>query len=680
MIIDEMIEYYRKRGNFTQAEVDKILEESPLVLARIWNQRKPSTPAQVSHYYSSVDYTAELLHYHNLDSRRDSDLDIMIEVRGKNREARVLDYGCGIGVIGFMLQDAMPKLTVELYDLPCPALDFGREFNVSRKRPVEFVNTFDIQHRKYDFIICNDVLEHLPDELLGGTIDFLQSRLASPYSKVFSQIGFYEPHVFPMHFDWTEKRCDILRRTMRWEFWDVNLDFLNLVMKGKLLTKSAQAVSAGLGQSAASFQVGREGTDAEPSHPLILNVNTPNVGEGLEAFPANGSLGQPTNSAPHPQALRRTFKATDKQILPNLAQEEQSKRRVAITQRGVLYVGFPCNVKCKFCYYSYHESKEWHSLDECKQDAYLFRKKYGNNFVDITGGEPTIYPHIFELIDFCNEIGLKPTLITNVQALAKEDRVIQFKDHGVHDLLCSVHALNSSYNDLVQSRHGWENLTKGIENITKHGIPWRANCTMTRLNMGQLKDIAQWVKDRMCRIINFINFNPFEEWQSKMDIDFQARHSEISPYLIEALEHCDRIGLEANVRYFPFCHMKGHEEKCINFQQLSYDPNEWDFCSWYAPETRAPSDKLPDSVRMAASSEEELHQFIAQSQKKSLYVQDGPCLKCSHFVICDGFTKQYHSRYGNNEASPYSGLLLTDPTVFLLQRDGSADVQPEVKP
>lgn len=43
----------------------------------------------------------------------------------------------------------------------------------------------------------------------------------------------------------------------------------------------------------------------------------------------------------------------------------------------------------------------------------IFVEEYGCNSIDIQGGEPTIYPHIFELIEYCVSIGLKPTLITN---------------------------------------------------------------------------------------------------------------------------------------------------------------------------------------------------------------------------------------------------------------------------
>ncbi len=674
MIIDEMIEFYRKQKNLTQAEIQKEMEESPFVLAKTWQERNPSTAEEVNKFYEEVDYIAELLRYHNLESRRNLDLDIMIEVRGRHRQARVLDYGCGTGIIGFMLKDAMPGLIVDLYDLPSPAHEFARAFNVFRPRPIEFVNTFVIQRNRYDFIICNDVLEHLPDEELESTIDFLQSRLASPYSKIFAQVGFYhEPHVIPMHFDWTEKRCEILRKVMRWEFWEINLDFLNLVMKGKLRPEGKPALSADIKpqptSSAAAGNSCMPPANGTQHKPVAAPPSNSKPGQDCGKTPVNGA-NVSHGAIATPPASSAPPKPAGPAMMPNWPAPEV--KRVNITKRGVLYVGFPCNIKCKFCYYAYHESKEWHSLEECKRDASLFRQKYGNRFVDITGGEPTIYPHILDLMDHCNAIGIKPTLITNVQALANEDRVKAFKDHGVNDFLCSVHAIGEAYNDLTQSKQGWKRLNQGIENLNRHDIAWRANCTMTKLNMKQFKEIADWIKERNARIVNFINFNPFEEWQSKMDIDFQARHAELSPYLVDVLDHCDRIGLEANVRYFPFCHMRGHEEKCINFQQLSYDPNEWDFCSWYAPETRAPSDKLPDSVLMAATNEEELHRFIAQSQKKRLYVQNSGCLQCAHMFICDGFTHQYYSRFGIGEAKPYAGAPILDPTLFIAKREGSA--------
>ena len=108
-------------------------------------------------------------------------------------------------------------------------------------------------------------------------------------------------------------------------------------------------------------------------------------------------------------------------------QRPRTTKKRQLTKRGVLYVGYPCNLRCVFCYYAYTTNKEWYSLEECKHDASLYRTEYGNEWVDITGGEPTIYPHIFELLGHCREIDLKPTLITNTLVLADEDKVKKFQ-------------------------------------------------------------------------------------------------------------------------------------------------------------------------------------------------------------------------------------------------------------
>jgi hypothetical protein len=55
----------------------------------------------------------------------------------------------------------------------------------------------------------------------------------------------------------------------------------------------------------------------------------------------------------------------------------------------------------------------------------------------------------------------------------------------------------------------------------------------------------------------------------------------VASELNKALDVLDEAGIEANVRYFPLCMVEErHREKMYNFQQLSYDPHEWDFDSW----------------------------------------------------------------------------------------------------
>ena len=103
----------------------------------------------------------------------------------------------------------------------------------------------------------------------------------------------------------------------------------------------------------------------------------------------------------------------------------KTNRRV-LTRRGVMWLGQTCNQRCYFCYFAsrimdpHHPEHAFMDLDKAKAICRTLREFYGNTAIDIQGGEPTIYPHIFDLISYCREIGLYPTLITNGLVLAKD--------------------------------------------------------------------------------------------------------------------------------------------------------------------------------------------------------------------------------------------------------------------
>jgi MoaA/NifB/PqqE/SkfB family radical SAM enzyme len=336
-----------------------------------------------------------------------------------------------------------------------------------------------------------------------------------------------------------------------------------------------------------------------------------------------------------------------------------------LTTRAVLYVGYPCNIKCIFCYYTYHQNAQWHSIEECKRDATLYKEVYANNQVDITGGEPTVYPNIQEIVEHCSDIGLRPTLITNTLALSNLEKLKKLQDGGVYDFLCSIHALGETYDFIVDRKGAWDKVIKAISNFGKVNMKWRANCTMTKINMHQFRQIAEFVYLNGARVINFINYNPFYEWSAKMDIDFQACHEEIEPYLREALEFCDDVGLEANVRYYPLCFMKGHEDKAYNYSQLSYDHHEWDFCSWYSDVTQNPATKMNSFYTSLENDKHKLHLFLAQRTKAYGFAKSNVCNECSCRFICDGVTNQYFNRFGDSKLNPYKIQPIIDHLYFI---------------
>jgi len=335
-----------------------------------------------------------------------------------------------------------------------------------------------------------------------------------------------------------------------------------------------------------------------------------------------------------------------------------------MTGRGVIYIGYKCNLRCKFCYYEHEDAKKWQPIEDAKKAAHLYRNHYGLCAVDITGGEPTIYPNIHELLEYCNKIGLSPTCITNAQVLEKKEVVARFKESKVNDFLISIHGFGENYDKITQAKNGFDRLTKAIDNLNSAGITFRSNTTITTSSYKDLKKIAEFVVANNGKVINYISYNPHYDWANITNQDFQVKHSEVRPYLEDALDYCDAHAVEANVRYFPFCMMPRHKEKCYNFAQIPYDPGEWDFRGWYSTKLYNPADKIPDEF-YNDKNRDAAYYLAARKQTNAIYARSPKCEQCALKNICDGLTHQYFNRYGDEEVIIQQGKKINNPTHFL---------------
>lgn len=391
-----------------------------------------------------------------------------------------------------------------------------------------------------------------------------------------------------------------------------------------------------------------------------------------------------------------------------------------ITRRGILWLGQTCNLRCHFCYFldriedEQHREHAFMSLDKAKRICRTLVDFYGNNSIDIQGGEPTLYPEICDLVAYCAEIGLSPTIITNAQALATRSKVADLGRAGVRDFLVSIQGLGAVYDESVGQQGAHVRQMKALRNLQDEGIPFRFNTVLSRPALGQLADVARLAVLTGAEVVNFLGFNPFNDQATgKRSVKNVPRYSELLEPLAEALDLLADAGLEANVRYLPFCVVPPrHRRSVYDFPQIPYDLHENDFASWSW--TDLPAQRMHDAAltpplglgprlalgplrtplrrlvvqvpvvgdglhaikerlerhwaaRSAGVTRDELYQEDARMRAHEYtgYRHVAACSSCDVRGICDGFYGDYAELFGEEEAEPIRvGAPVTDPQHF----------------
>lgn len=364
------------------------------------------------------------------------------------------------------------------------------------------------------------------------------------------------------------------------------------------------------------------------------------------------------------------------------------------------------------------------TLDKAKQICRTLREFYGNTSIDIQGGEPTIYGGIFDLISYCREIGLYPTLITNGLVLGKPGVVEKYRDAGIRDFLVSLHGHEDIHDEVVGVKGAYEKIMAAITRMREAGVPFRFNCTMSKPVIPIIPEIARKAVEFGAYAVNYIAFNPFgSQEQGRRTRENVSRYSEATPRLTEAMDVLEEAGVEVNVRYLPLCMTdEKYRKNFYNYQQLSYDTHEWDYQSWLwtmlQPQMQkdgplSPTYMLGPGVRylyqkgglvinhhvqkrpltmktlfMGQRVMARLQQGVQgrdaryrqeareRAAQECHYRHPAACTQCALRNICDGFHGDYVDMFGDGEATAVTGYApVDDPRHFIGRQEKT--VEPE---
>lgn len=156
-----------------------------------------------------------------------------------------------------------------------------------------------------------------------------------------------------------------------------------------------------------------------------------------------------------------------------------------------------CNARCLHCYGNFAPE----NINELPLESAFFilesLHEIGIKIIEITGGEPSIYPYTAEIINKAFQIGI-PTImfLSNGIYLSHHlmDTIIQYKDNMFVQI--DLHSLKDSYYDwFTQTKGNLSRVKKNIDYLIKNGVRVRICSIFTPQNVDELVDINEWAHE-----------------------------------------------------------------------------------------------------------------------------------------------------------------------------------------
>ena len=168
---------------------------------------------------------------------------------------------------------------------------------------------------------------------------------------------------------------------------------------------------------------------------------------------------------------------------------KHGRRLGSVHQRPIVIwnITRTCNLHCGHCYASSKDEIYPGELTtEKAKEVLRDLSEYNVPVVLFSGGEPTVWPDLAELIAYANGLGnLNPLISTNGTLLTKE-MVQRLGDAGLKRVGISMDGMEEVHDKFRGSKGSWRLTLDGIRNSLEAGMRVSLRVTVTKQNIGDL--------------------------------------------------------------------------------------------------------------------------------------------------------------------------------------------------
>lgn len=260
-----------------------------------------------------------------------------------------------------------------------------------------------------------------------------------------------------------------------------------------------------------------------------------------------------------------------------------------------LAIGYACNQRCVFCPCSENSVKTpsftFDAIRRSIDDA--IENRHIENIL-LSGGEPTIHPDFFRVVDYIRSKGLMLSLLTNAQKLTDEkfaEKLAKKTDREKLDVTVAfLSHLPEKHDRLTQIPGSFSRALQGVRHLIDRGVCTTIKNNIVNYTYRDLPDFIDWVNStfppQITLLLVNIDINGVALANKELiGIEFQKS----MPYLTAALDRvidARRSGLKRNV-------------KVLTTPMCLIDPYYWGFVENKTQNTidayKVPSFEIPDN-------------------------------------------------------------------------------------
>ncbi len=223
-------------------------------------------------------------------------------------------------------------------------------------------------------------------------------------------------------------------------------------------------------------------------------------------------------------------------------------------------LGEQCNNKCPMCSNSGESAALYPPAVELLQRADFLASR-GFRRVILTGGEPTLHPAFWPVVERLQQQKIAWDLNTNGRNFAALDMAARAMESGLERAIVSLHSHRSQASQIMSGigDRGHQEILAGIAQLRAAGCDVTINCVISKQNQGELCDFLAWcirefgadIKVKLCAPSHL---GKGGQWSG---IDLQ--YSDIQNELRAALDLAEAQGWHLQFEAVPHCILGRHD-------------------------------------------------------------------------------------------------------------------------